>query len=86
MNMTVYGFAKKLMEDKDFECGGIAKNEKKWADAVGFDYSTDESGNIECSGDDMAEFYEAMFTLWQLNRKYKRMKKEARDEGVQNRL
>lgn len=66
---TVYSFAKKLMDDKEFNCGGIIENERKYLDAIGFDYTIDEDGNVS-DGEDLTEFYSAMITIWKLHRKY----------------
>ena len=67
--MTVFEMAKKLMKDKDFLMGGISLNERKWADAVGFEYTV-KDGCIYNTGEDMTEFYKAMATLLDLEKKY----------------
>lgn len=67
---TVYSFAKRLMDDKEFNCGGIIENERKYLDAIGFDYIKDEYGQVSESGDDLCKFYEAMRIIWELQRKY----------------
>ena len=67
--MTVFEFAKKLMKNEEFLAGGIAKNERKMLDAVGFEY-TMKNGTIHHVGDDATEFYNAMATLVKLQKKY----------------
>lgn len=67
--MTVYEFARKCMNDEEFNRGGIVKNERKYLDAVGFDYRM-QGGCIAESGADLTKFYEAMETLKELNEKY----------------
>ena len=67
--MTVYDFAKKCMADPEFNRGGIVKNERKYLDAVGFQYMV-EDGQVINGGTDMHEFYDAMMTLLRLNNKY----------------
>ena len=67
--MTVYEFAKKCMADEEFNKGGIVKNERKYLDAVGFQYTV-KGGEIVDSGEDLKEFYEAMHTLLFLQDKY----------------
>lgn len=67
--MTVYEFAKKCMNDKEFNNGGIITNERKYLDAVGFEYTVKE-GCIASSGEDLSRFYDAMFILRNLNEKY----------------
>ena len=68
---TVYDFAKKLMADEEFNRGGIMKNERKYIDSIGFDY-TFHGGCIDEYGDDLSKFFSAMCTLCELNRKYKK--------------
>ena len=72
--MTVFDFARKCMNDEEFNRGGIVKNERKWLDAVGFRYTV-EGGQIVDSDDDVSEFYKAMYTLLMLNNKYKGVNK-----------
>ena len=67
--MTVFEFAKKCMNDKEFCAGGIVKNEKKQLDAVGFSYMV-ERGEIAQYGDDAEKFYSALVTLVKLQKKY----------------
>ena len=67
--MDIYGFAKKLMKDEEFNRGGIIANERKYLDAVGFEY-TMADGVVKCGGDDLHKFYEAMSTLLELQKKY----------------
>lgn len=67
--MTVYEFAKKLMNDEEYNRGGVPRNERKYLDAIGFSYTV-ESGQVESYGDDLRKFYEAMETLCTLHRKY----------------
>ena len=67
--MTVYDFAKKCMADPEFNRGGIVKNERKYLDAVGFQYTV-EDGQVINGGADMHDFYDAMMTLLRLNNKY----------------
>lgn len=67
--MTVYDFAKKYMEDPEFNRGGIPANERTMLDAVGFDYTV-ENGEVKCYGEDAQAFFSAMCTLAALNRKY----------------
>ena len=69
--MTVYEFAKKCMADQEFNRGGIVKNERKYLDAIGFDYYV-SGGQVDGSGVDLKKFYEAMHTLLTLNDKYSR--------------
>lgn len=70
--MTVYEFAKKLMNDEEFNRGGIIKNERKYLDAVGFDYKV-SGGCVSESGEDLGRFYTAMQILLDLNDKYKKV-------------
>ena len=72
--MTVYEFAKKCMNDEEFNRGGIIKNERKYLDAVGFEYTV-KDGGIESLGEDLGKFYDAMTTLLTLNDKYTRRAK-----------
>lgn len=67
--MTVYEFAKKLFKDEEFNCGGIIANERKYLDAIGFEYTV-KDGCLYGMGDDLKAFYEAMATLQMLNKKY----------------
>lgn len=67
--MTVYDFAKKCMADPEFNRGGIVKNERKYLDAVGFQYMV-EDGQVINGGTDVHDFYDAMMTLLRLNNKY----------------
>lgn len=67
--MTVYDFAKKLMNDDEFNRGGVMKNERKYMDAIGFEYTV-KDGCVESYGDDLRDFFSAMCTLCDLNRKY----------------
>lgn len=67
--MTVYEFARKLMKDSEFNRGGIIPNERKYLDAVGFSYTV-EDGNVCESGEDLRRFYEAMYALCVLQKKY----------------
>lgn len=69
--MTVYEFAKKCMGDAEFNKGGIVKNERKYLDAVGFEYKVSNGQIVE--GEDIDKFYEAMVTLLRLNDKYKKV-------------
>lgn len=66
---TIYSFARACMKDKEFNCGGIIENERRYLDAIGLEYTVDKDGCIE-SGDDLCEFYTSMYTLWRLNKKY----------------
>ena len=68
--VTVYDFARKLMKDEEFNRGGIMKNERKYIDAIGFDYAV-HNGEIEY-GDDLSKFFSAMCTLCELQKKYNR--------------
>ena len=68
--MTVYDFARKCMRDEEFNRGGIVKNERKYLDLIGFPYTV-KDGVIYESGEDLKRFYEAMYTLLDLQRKYK---------------
>lgn len=67
--MDVYGFAKKLMNNDDFNGGGIIRNERKYLDSIGFEYTV-KDGCIYNESDDMREFYRAMETLRMLQKKY----------------
>ena len=67
--MTVYEFAKKLMADPEFNRGGIMKNERKYIDAIGFEYTV-KDGCIDTYGEDLREFFSAMCTLCNLHHKY----------------
>ena len=67
--MTVYEFAKKCMKDAEFNRGGIVANERKYLDAIGFDYKV-KNGVICESGEDLKNFYVAMHILLDLNWKY----------------
>ena len=70
--MTVYEFAKKCMNDAEFNRGGIVKNERKLVDAVGFEYKA-ANGQIIEGGADLNRFYEAMSTLQYLQNKYNKV-------------
>lgn len=72
--MTVYEFAKKCMNDPEYNRGGIVKNERKYLDAVGFKYTV-ENGCITDTGEDLHKFYEAMSMIQALNEKYLRQSK-----------
>ena len=67
--MTVYEFAEILLKDKEVNCGGIIRNEKEYVDAVGFPYE-EEDGEIVENGEDLTKFYEAIYTLIGLQKKY----------------
>ena len=69
--MTVYEFAQKCMKDEEFNRGGICKNERKMLDSVGFEYTV-KDGQVHSYGADAEEFFKAMVTLCELNRKYAR--------------
>lgn len=69
--MTVIQFANKCMKDADFLKGGVMKNERKYLDDIGFKYTV-EDGCITESGDDLHEFYNAVYTLLRLNERYER--------------
>lgn len=69
MKTTVYSFAKRLMADDEFNCGGIIENEQRYLDAIGFPYHLDEDGCVQTDGDTNT-FYEAMITIWKLHQKY----------------
>ncbi len=73
ITMTVYEFAKKCMNDEEFNAGGIVSNERKYLDAVGFSYMV-KGGAVQIIGDDTAEFYRAMEALRKLNNKYSKAK------------
>ena len=66
---TVYDFAKKLMDDEEFNRGGIMKDERKYIDSIGFEY-TIHWGQLYGHGEDLHEFFTAMWTLHELNKKY----------------
>lgn len=68
---TVYSFAKRLMDDENFNCGGIIENEKRYLDSIGFEYTETTDGCWE-DGEDLHEFYKAMITIWRLQKKYSR--------------
>ena len=70
--MTVYEYAQKLMEDQEFNAGGIPEDERKCLDAVGFKYVV-EHGEVAEFGKDAEEFYAAMNTLVRLQKKYKKV-------------
>lgn len=67
--ITVFDFAKHCMTDKEFLSGGISNKERKWLDAIGFEY-TMKDGCIYQNGEDLHEFYTAMYTLLRLQKKY----------------
>lgn len=67
--MTVYDFAKKLMADEEFNRGGIMKNERRYIDAIGFEYTV-KDGVINEYGTDLRDFFSAMCMLCNLNQKY----------------
>lgn len=67
---TVYDFVRHCMKDDNFQVSGIPANERKWLDAIGFDYHV-KDGCISESGTDLSIFYNAMVTLCELNKKYK---------------
>ena len=69
--MTVYDFAKKCMADEEFNRGGIPKNERKYLDDIGFEYTV-KDGCVYSYGDDLSKFFDAMQTLCDLQRKYNR--------------
>ena len=82
--MTVFDLAKKFMSDNEMRSGSYEKNERKYLDAVGFDYLV-EDGEITGIGDDLYKFYDAMNTLVALQYKYKRRQyKEALKCAQQN--
>lgn len=59
---TIYSFAKHCFLDYEFNCGGIAENEDKYIKDIGL------------SSEDEAAFFNAMFILCKLNRKYQKGK------------
>jgi len=67
--MTVYDFAKKLMKDEEFNRGGVMKNERRYIDAIGFEYTV-KDGELVSYGDDLRKFFEAMCILCELNQRY----------------
>lgn len=67
--MTVYEFAKRCMNDEEFNTGGIVTNERTYLDAVGFSYTV-KGGSVHSISDDAEEFYRAMEVLRKLNNKY----------------
>lgn len=67
--MTIYELANKYMKDDEHNSGGIPRNERKWMDEVGFEYTV-EGGCIKCYGEDASKFVDAMCTLAELNKKY----------------
>lgn len=67
--MTVYDFAKKCMKDEEYNRGGVVKNERKYLDAIGFEYTV-KDGVVVTGGEDLVKFYTAMETLRRLNEKY----------------
>ena len=67
--VTVYDFARKLMKDEEFNRGGIMKNERKYIDAIGFDYTV-HGGVLDEYGEDLSKFFGAMCTLCELQKKY----------------
>lgn len=69
--VTVYDFARKLMRDEEFNRGGIMKNERKYIDAIGFDYTV-HGGQLDEYGEDLRKFFDAMCTLCMLQKKYNR--------------
>ena len=69
--LTVYDFAKHCMRDAEFNKGGVPKNERKYLDAIGFEYSVKDGCLYGC-GEDLGKFFEAMTTLQTLNEKYMR--------------
>lgn len=68
--MTVIEFAKKCLGDEEFRCGGVVKNERRYLDAVGFDYTV-KGGVIMESGEDLRRLYEALQTILDLDKKYR---------------
>lgn len=68
-NMTVYDFAKKCMSDAEFNRGGIPQNERKYLDAIGFEYTV-RDGQVYSYGEDLEKFFSAMVVLCELNKKY----------------
>ena len=71
LQKTVFDFAKKLMADKEFLAGGIMHNEREWLDNIGFEYTVSD-GCVHSHGEDLSEFYSAMQTLLDLQKKYER--------------
>lgn len=67
--ITVYDFAKACMKDAEFNKGGIPKNERKFLDEIGFEYTV-KDGQVYGYGDDLSKFFDAMTTLYNLQRKY----------------
>lgn len=67
--ITVYDFAKACMKDPEFNKGGIPKSERKWLDEIGFEYTV-KDGCVYNYGEDLDDFYKAMTTLCNLQRKY----------------
>ena len=57
---TVYSFAKYLMGNEEFNLGGCAEKEANYIGAIGM------------SAEDEEAFFKAMWTIYRLNRKYKK--------------
>lgn len=69
---TVYSFAKHCMNDPEFNhFGGLPTNERRFLDAIGFDYTV-KDGDIQEEGEDLKVFYRAMATIRRLHYKYKK--------------
>ena len=56
---TVYSFAKYLMGNDEFNCGGIAEKEDKYMNSIGM------------SEEDEEDFFKAMWIICCMNKKYK---------------
>lgn len=67
--MTVYDFVKKCMNDAEFNAGGVPKDERKYLDGIGFEYTV-KDGQVYSYGEDLDEFFRAMCALARLNKKY----------------
>lgn len=70
MKKTIYDFARHCMKDKEFNRGGLPSREYEFFDALGLYYCIGEHGEIKSVSSDIEKFYEAMTTLYELNKKY----------------
>ena len=67
--MTVIEFANKCLKDKEVLSGGVIKNERRYLDDIGFSYTV-AYGQVDSAGEDLAAFYDAIFTIIRLDKKY----------------
>lgn len=62
MNNTLMNFVKHCMEDEEYNRGGIPTKEKMYLKKLG----------IEIGSEELRMFYDAMYILYELNKKLER--------------